>query len=301
MTSVPLFPPDGNISVAWARSFCKVTQPGVAALTPLVVGITDFDSGQQANEVATIRNALDAALAQYAPKLPVDTAAGTIFPNSFWRPGVLRADLFDRYKAMIPRLRKHPLNRNGIYFERLIAFGNGPADGNQLEFILDCYQSGVRRKPALQATTFQPAIDLPNQAALFDPNRDQTKQRKRGFPCLQHVAFAPDSDHGTMSMSAFYASQYMFARAYGNYLGLCRLGRFMAHEMGLRLNRVTCYVGCALLDDKPGKLKLAGLRQTLVDLLAEIDARGGNVTPAAFDAPSAAATSSVILPANAPA
>jgi hypothetical protein len=34
--------------------------------------------------------------------------------------------------------------------------------------------------------------------------------------------------------------QYMFRRAYGNYLGLVRLGRFMAHEMGFHCDRVIC-------------------------------------------------------------
>ena len=35
-------------------------------------------------------------------------------------------------------------------------------------------------------------------------------------------------------MTGFYATQYVVERAYGNYLGLCRLGEFMAHEMGLK-------------------------------------------------------------------
>ena len=41
-------------------------------------------------------------------------------------------------------------------------------------------------------------------------------------------------------MTGFYATQHIVEKAYGNYLGLCRLGQFMAHEMGLRLDRMTC-------------------------------------------------------------
>ena len=49
-------------------------------------------------------------------------------------------------------------------------------------------------------------------------------------------------------MNAFYATQYMVERAYGNYLGLCRLGRFMAHELDMRLTRMTCFTGIAECD-----------------------------------------------------
>ncbi len=42
--------------------------------------------------------------------------------------------------------------------------------------------------------------------------------------------------------------QYLFERAYGNYLGLKRLGDFMAHEMSLTLERVVCIAAVGKLD-----------------------------------------------------
>jgi hypothetical protein len=48
--------------------------------------------------------------------------------------------------------------------------------------------------------------------------------------------------------NAFYATQYVFDKAYGNYLGLAQLGAFMAHEMGLRLARLNVTVGVAKID-----------------------------------------------------
>jgi hypothetical protein len=267
MRCEPLFIDQASISAAWATALCRVINRGIAALTPLVVSITDFDDQQLPREDIDTRRALDRSLAQFGKGLSVETVAGTIFPQGFWRPGVRRDRLFSRYRRMIPRLKKDPRNHNGVYFERLIAYAGAPADGNQLDYILQCYERGVRRKPALQASLFDPTIDLTTQAAVFDAKRDLTMQKQRGFPCLQQVAFAPDSDHGTLSMSAFYASQYLFKRAYGNYLGLCHLGRFMASEMGLRLDRVTCYVGFAHLDDTPGKTKLRELAQELGAIL----------------------------------
>jgi hypothetical protein len=263
MRCEPLLIEDASISAAWATALCRVLDRGIDGITPLVVSITDFDDQQLPRENMDARRALDLSLAQFGKGLSVETVAGTIFPQSFWRPGVPRDRLFARYRRMIPRLKKDPRNRNGVYFERLIAYGGAPANGNQLDYILQCYERGVKRKPALQASLFDPTIDLPIQAAIFDAKRDLTMQHRRGFPCLQQVAFAPDSDNGTLSMSAFYASQYLFKRAYGNYLGLCHLGRFMATEMGLKLDRVTCYVGFAHLDDTPGKTKLRDLANEL--------------------------------------
>jgi hypothetical protein len=50
-------------------------------------------------------------------------------------------------------------------------------------------------------------------------------------------------------MNAFYATQQIFRKGYGNYLGLCRLAAFMAEEMGLKLSRVSIHVGVAKMED----------------------------------------------------
>jgi thymidylate synthase len=112
--------------------------------------------------------------------------------------------------------------------------GGPPGAENQLDFILAAYKnrSGTRRS-ILQVAIFQPSLDHSNAALL-------------GFPCLQHVTFAPTSDG--LNVNAFYAVQYIAERAYGNYLGLCRLGRFVAHVLGLSLATVTCVAGIAELD-----------------------------------------------------
>lgn len=84
------------------------------------------------------------------------------------------------------------------------------------------------------------------QASIFDPERDHVPDAQLPFPCLQHVSFVPQ-DHNLM-LNAFYATQQIFEKAYGNYLGLCRLGDFMAREMGLTFERMNCFVGVAKLD-----------------------------------------------------
>ena len=67
----------------------------------------------------------------------------------------------------------------------------------------------------------------------------------------------------------------MYERAYGNYLGLCRLGRFMAHEMGLTLSQIVCIATPAARDRS--KRDLAGLaRRVESALLASDDETGAD-------------------------
>lgn len=86
----PLFIDEASISAAWATAFCRVMDQGSAGLTPLVISITDFDEQQLPNENIAARRALNRALAHFGKGLSIDTVAGTIFPHSFWHPGVPR-------------------------------------------------------------------------------------------------------------------------------------------------------------------------------------------------------------------
>lgn len=61
--------------------------------------------------------------------------------------------------------------------------------------------------------------------------------------------------------------QYIFERAYGNYLGLCRLGEFIAAQLGLKLVQMNCISNIAVL----GETKIGALRsleKQLSDMLA---------------------------------
>lgn len=250
MTS-PLVIEESNLSVAWGKAFLEVVRAGEIA--PLVVVIKDLDNSEPP-EVPAIREALDHAL-EAEGKGSCHTVANTIFPSRMWNPEADRQVLYKRYLRLLPRVRRHNNNRYGVYFERLIAFGhdgNFQGGTNQLERIIQIWHQSLHRsRPRRPRRT---AL----QAALFDPRKDLTSQELRGFPCLQQIAFAWQGTNG-LSVTGFYATQYIFERAYGNYLGLCRLGRFMAHEMGLRLAQVTCIASPATRH-KP-KVHLQGLVQ----------------------------------------
>lgn len=233
--SSPLLIDETNLSYAWARAFLHVIDNPGKEISPLVVSISGFTDGIP-NEDQEIRQLLDKCLANESYQ-KIHTVANTIFPESLWRRSKnKRQKLFERYLKVLPRIKavEPHKNRRGLYFERLICFGSGPCDGNQLEYIIEQYRSrrGVRRS-MFQASIFNPAIDHVSDAQL-------------PFPCLQHVSFVPQGS--TLSMNSFYATQQLFNKAYGNYLGLCRLGNFTAQEMGLTFSRMNCFIGVAKLD-----------------------------------------------------
>jgi hypothetical protein len=254
----PIVPIQGpNLSSAWARALlkCHATPGGV--LAPAIVQFPVRDNDRMV-ETAKVRQLLEHQLGALGigsvrKQSPIETVAGTIFPQSVWlRCHGDRRLLYDWYKRMWPRVHKCPQNRNGVYFHRLIAFSDDWENGNQLEQILGAWEKGVRRRSALQA-------------AIFNPLRDHRASRRLGFPCLQQVVFHPNGTHGKdgLSVVAFYANQLLLEKAYGNYLGLYRLGEFMAGEMGLRLKEVTCIATDLKLSDEFGKYQCQKLVQAL--------------------------------------
>jgi hypothetical protein len=223
----------GAISSVWKEAMRALVAPGESEVVPLVVTIDKFDQDNLPVEDSLDRRLLDAFMS-HAHLQSIETVANTIFPLSLWNSNKPAAELYDRYKRILPHLKKGSRkNRRGLYFERMIT-GGPPGEENQLEFGLSHYtaRAGTRRS-MLQVGIFQPKIDHSNAAYL-------------GFPCLQQVSFAPTADG--VSVCAFCAVQYMVERAYGNYMGLCRLGRFVAHRLELPLASVTCIAGIAQLD-----------------------------------------------------
>jgi hypothetical protein len=224
-----------SLDEAWLQAVQAACSSRGHEVSPLVVAfdVTEDHPMQQYRE---LRSALDSALIA-SGRATVGTVANTLFPYSLWNPSRPREHLFQRYLKILPALRHDVRNRRGLYFERLISYPGtrGTAGKNQLNHIAETYISGNHRRSALQAAVFYPSSDLSNA-------------RQLGFPCLQQVAFLHNQARGTLTITGFYAMQYLFERAYGNYLGLARLGEFMAHEMNLELERVVCIAAVAKLD-----------------------------------------------------
>lgn len=204
--------------------------PGVREVNGLSVTINKFTKDGTVIEDIGIRHKLDSALARLKLQT-IETVANTIFPLSLWNPQLDRQILFMRYEAILPKIKSNCRhNRQGTYFERMTNFGGKL---NQLDKVIIIYESGITRRSA-------------HQVAIWDPLRDLKKRPYSEFPCLQHLVFQCVKER--LIVVGFYATQYLFERAYGNFLGLCNLGKFMAHELKIPLASVKCYVGVELLD-----------------------------------------------------
>ena len=267
LTSAPLLICDSNLSYAWARAFALVMEGNKTNLRPLLLSIDGFKDNLPQEDLR-VRQELDKAL-DLQGKYSSAVSGSVIFPFNQWgRAGWPPSSRFFSWylNQFLPRLKaRDRLNRNGTYFERMISFQGvkqikGVAEirtKNQLEQIIIQWKRdrGYGRRPRQSAL----------QAACFDPPKDHTGQPMRGFPCLQQVGFAYD-DAGGLSITALYPTQYIFDRGYGNYLGLCHLGYFMAHELGLNLVRLTVLVSCPELGS-PRKSALKRLRNLVQDLM----------------------------------
>lgn len=231
-----------NLSRAWAKAFLHVIDYSGKEISPLILSVTGFDDNGAPAEDTAVRQVLDGALKKKGEQ-DVETVAYTIFPQRLWKMAKgNRARLFEMYRDVFPRyqaMNKH--NKWGLYFERLISYGRGPCDGNQLEWILLQYEKSKGMPQGMRRSMYQ--------ASVFDPDRDHRPNIYLTFPCLQSISFVPTKEG--LIMNAFYPTQQLFIKAYGNYLGLAQLGAFIAHEMGLKLLKLNIMVGVAKFDEYP--------------------------------------------------
>ncbi|CAB1059154.1 hypothetical protein D1BOALGB6SA_3912 [Olavius sp. associated proteobacterium Delta 1] len=243
-----------NLSEAWARSFLLSYNASSGIIAPGIVSFPVDENNPEWNlETPGIRDALEDQLDEFgicsANQSNIETVAGTIFPESIWKR--CRGDreaLRETYLKMWPQIKKCKDNRWGTYFKRLISFSDKGI--NQLGAILNEWTRSNKkcRRSALQA-------------GIFDPCRDHRPGPYLGFPCLQQVVFHPIGPKGRSGMKvvALYANQLLIEKAYGNYLGLYRLGKFMAGEMGITLKRITCIATNLKRSENRRKGDLAGL------------------------------------------
>jgi thymidylate synthase len=231
MSTIPVIIEVDNLSVAWRSILEKLVESKNGEISPLVLSLTDF------KETANIRSALDKHLEIH--RMPrIETVAETIFPDSIYEySGYDRTELYRIYKKNLIRVKKiSSSNRNGTYFSRLIAYGDENNPINQLEIIITALNG--KRSPRRSKL----------QAGIFDPSTDHTNSAMQGFPCLQHVTFVKTKDGGLI-LNSFYAIQFFYKRAYGNWLGLINLGKFIAKESGLKFERFNCFIGAETLDN----------------------------------------------------
>jgi hypothetical protein len=238
---------EDSVSAAWARALITLYDTPKSRVSPMLLSIVGGTSALP-DEDDLLQCEIDRFLDQRT-KPSTSQSALTIFPYAIWQrrgcPGVTEFSYFC-VKRLYPRMKaRSSLNRYGTYFQRMMAYSTCGTPKNQLEHIIKLMNRSSRsRESALQISVLHPALDHTGQAV-------------RGFPCLQQVGISYES-HDAFALNALYPTQYVVDRGYGNYLGLCHLGLFIAHQTGLAFHRLNCYVTSPMLGNVT-KAELKGL------------------------------------------
>ena len=263
----PLLVDEPDLSKAWAKAVLHVIDHAGYEISPLVLSVTGFADDGTPAENPVMRQALDRLLLAKGMR-NVEDVAFTIFPQRLWQVAQGKRDLlFKLYRDAFPRYQamNRKDNRRGLYFERLISYGRGPCDGNQLEWILSQFNA----RKGVRCSMFQ--------GSVFDPGRDHVADAQLQFPCLQQVSFEPTNVG--LVVNAFYPTQQLFVKAYGNYLGIAQLAAFMAHEMKMKLIRMNVIIGVAKFE------RITKGDPDLAPLLAEARACISPQKPVTVDSP----------------
>jgi thymidylate synthase len=229
-----------TISAAWLDAVAFLVGNGGKAVNLAVV----FASEREDQE---IRTAYDEFVAEWRaakrrPVLyPASTVANTLFPQALYRhgPGVEARERLYRLHERSMRIQKR-YSKKDSYFDRLVNWPSANGEPfNQLEHVIDRLAKQLKRNGPLSSAyevgVAHPSDGLGAEARVYAPGVDK---RLMSFPCLSHISFTLVSNR--LHVSAIYRNQDFISRAYGNYLGLARVGGFVAAEAGCELGETLC-------------------------------------------------------------
>lgn len=225
-----------TLSEAWVDALAAVLDAGGKA-----VNVITSWSGEQ--EVRSVRNLLDDFVTSRPKRKsgsgwPIETVANTIFAADLYDEA-LGTDALDDFIEMYLEGREvaRIASPDGEYCERLVAWEGQPGEPvNQLAVV-----AGKLRKYADPDSRYRYSSDY--ELAIEHPSFDLRTQMpgKNGspyaFPCLSHISLTVDN--GVVHLTALYRNQHLISKAYGNYLGLARLGNALCHHSGLELGTIT--------------------------------------------------------------
>jgi thymidylate synthase len=148
--------------------------------------------------------------------------------------------LSNHSRALYPRIQRSTRkNADGTYFGRITAYPRAKNEPpyDQLSNTVDKLRQ--QRGGRSLSSQYEISIWRPGDLA-----------RGMGFPCLAHLSL--HREDGRLHMTAYYRNQYLVERAYGNYLGLSGLQRYLATATELVLGELVVVAGHAEIDTHRG-------------------------------------------------
>lgn len=192
---------------------------------------------------------LDQAAAKFSWERP-SSVSEMILPTACEVGNLNATDSIERGLVMLGRARARGIRFSGwkhTYFERMVGECRDK-DGNRHH---------LRQNKLLSVIEKMNLWDRNAEAACYIHTAlDSDTFRTRGGPCLQYVQFRAHGDHQLDVVGLYRAHDYG-NKALGNLIGLNRLGRFVGHHTGRRLNAVAIVSLHPFADHKQRLLKFA--------------------------------------------
>ena len=241
-----------NLSLAWAAAFIEHSLDSQASAHALDHQLRRL-SGDVIEE-PSIRTAFDAAMAA-SEMQKVQTVANTNLSagplaTRQGRPPSVLCELPGELSRVCGHGAEQESQRSLLWSTDRIR--RRPQGRRATPIQYPGHHSGERQSTGVHLQRCKKGVRVSAfQASVFDPARDHTSAAQLGFPCLQHVTFVPDFHDGSLGLNAFYATQQLFEKGYGNYLGLARLGMFVAAERAFISLGCSCFVGVEKMESKP--------------------------------------------------
>ncbi len=232
-----------NLSLAWLAALEYLCACG-GKTANLIVGIERVDE-----EEIVIRQLFDKFIERKIERkklYPISTVANTIFPWALYHPrlgSMARQHLYKMFRQGYSVERRYHANNRGTYFQRMIAWPAKGGEVNQLENVIKRLRSELARINPF-SSIYELSIGEPEEyieqegiadIQVYLPGYDT---RTMGFPCLSHICLT--FHKGRIDMTALYRNQYFISKAYGNYLGLSRLLRFICQEVDCEAGELVC-------------------------------------------------------------
>lgn len=253
---------EADLSSAWARALDLLIARGGAAVNLNVA----FPAA--ADDDPAVRRRLDALLAERG-KGSVETVANTIFPSGLYAAHLgddAAAHLYRMYEFAMRMHRRREPNDRDTYFNRLVAYPTKDGSFNQLHYVISRLRKQIPLRSA-NSSAYEIGLSDPAASELVADTemRIQVPGKDRniyGFPCLSHISLTLERPY--LHLTALYRNQTFVDRAYGNYLGLCRLLRFVCAEVGCNPGEVQCSATHASVQlSEHGKTRVTRLAEEL--------------------------------------
>lgn len=215
-------------------------------------------------EIREVTKVIDELAAEFDLKTTMENA-NAIWPSVFARPTRSAAEVFaDIQRIAIPSIKCACRNRHDSYVERLLGWRSSERGRPvpQLQNVLQRLKTEVKNR-APKSSSYE--------ISVFSPGLDAGYM---SFPCLSHLSIKYEHKQKKLHLTAIYRNHTYLSHAYGNFIGLGRLMRFLCAETGTvpgELVSVSTHADAELISGR--KSRVSATVQRARNILERLEAK----------------------------